>query len=140
MIVFLWQIPHFYAIGWLHREDYAGAGLPVISVIDPDGRKTSRLAILFIVALIVLTLFPFFMDLAGRAYLAGAILLGLMFLGYAIISHDCAMQTPPGSFSPPPLFTSRPFLSFWRSISPPPADLNNSLPKLFNGFDDKPIS
>ena len=84
MIVFLWQIPHFYAIGWLHREDYAGAGLPVISVVDPDGRKTSRLTILFIVALVVLTFFPFFLDLAGWAYLVGAILLGLIFLGYAI--------------------------------------------------------
>jgi protoheme IX farnesyltransferase len=84
MIVFLWQIPHFYAIGWLHREDYAGAGFPVISVIDLDGRKTSRLTILFIVALIALTLFPFFMDFSGRVYLAGSVLFGLLFLGFAV--------------------------------------------------------
>lgn len=84
VIVFLWQIPHFCAVGWLHREDYAGAGLPVISVVDLDGRETSRLTILFIVALIIFTLFPFFLNLAGRAYLLGAVLLGSIFLGYAI--------------------------------------------------------
>lgn len=92
IIVFLWQIPHFYSIGWLHREDYAGAGLPVISVTDRDGRKTSRLAIVFIAVLTIVTLFPFFMDLAGRIYLAGAGLLGLIFLGYAI--HFARMRNP----------------------------------------------
>jgi protoheme IX farnesyltransferase len=84
MIVFLWQIPHFCAIGWLHREDYAGAGFPVISVVDTDGRKTSRLAIVFIVALIVFTLSPFILDLAGLPYLLGSVLLGSIFLSYAI--------------------------------------------------------
>jgi protoheme IX farnesyltransferase len=84
MIVFLWQIPHFCAIGWLHREDYAGAGFPVISVVDTDGRKTSRLAIVFIVALIVFTLSPFILNLAGLPYLLGSVLLGSIFLSYAI--------------------------------------------------------
>jgi protoheme IX farnesyltransferase len=84
MIIFFWQIPHFYAIGWLHRKDYAGAGLAVISVVDLDGRKTSRLAVLFVATLMILTLFPFFMNFAGRAYAAGAVLFGLIFLGYAV--------------------------------------------------------
>ena len=92
IIVFLWQIPHFYSIGWLHREDYAGAGLQVISVVDTDGRKTSRLAVMFIAALIIFTLLPFFMDLAGWVYLAGAVFLGLIFLGCAI--HFARMRNP----------------------------------------------
>jgi heme o synthase len=83
-IVFLWQLPHFYAISWLHREDYVKAGLPVLSVIDRDGQKTSRLAVLFVAVLLVFTLLPFLRDFAGCGYLAGAVILGLLFLSYAI--------------------------------------------------------
>jgi len=83
-IVFLWQIPHFYAIGWLHREDYINAGLPVLSVIDGDGQKTGRLAVSFVAVLLVFTLLPFLWGFAGCGYLAGAVILGLLFLSYAI--------------------------------------------------------
>ena len=83
-VVFLWQLPHFCAIGWLHREDYANAGLPVISVLDRDGQETGRLAVSFVAVLLVFTLLPFFMGVAGRAYFAGAAILGLMFLGCAL--------------------------------------------------------
>src|SRR5206468_7363426 len=41
-IVFLWQIPHFLAISWLYRDDYAKAGFPMLAVIDPDGRRAGR--------------------------------------------------------------------------------------------------
>jgi heme o synthase len=84
LIVLLWQIPHFFAIGWLHREDYARAGVPVIPALDVDGRKTGRIANIFIAGLTALSLFPFFMDIAGRGYLSGAVLLGFMFLGYGL--------------------------------------------------------
>jgi len=84
MIVFFWQIPHFFAIGWLHREDYARASLPVMPAVDRDGRKTSRLALGFIAALMALSLAPFFAGLAGPAYVGGAVLLGMIFLAYAI--------------------------------------------------------
>ena len=83
-VVFLWQLPHFYAIGWLHREDYANAGFPVISVMDRDGRKTGRLAVLFVAALFGFTLLLFLWDFAGRAYFAGAVILGLLLLSYTI--------------------------------------------------------
>jgi protoheme IX farnesyltransferase len=83
-IVFLWQLPHFYAIGWLHREDYANAGLPVLSVIDRDGQKTGRLAVSFVAVLLVFTLLPFLWDFAGCGYLVGAVVLGLLFLSCAI--------------------------------------------------------
>ncbi|HTY64238.1 MAG TPA: heme o synthase [Acidobacteriota bacterium] len=83
-IVFLWQVPHFFSIGWMHRDDYANAGLPVISVVDRDGRKTGRLAVQFVVVLVGVTLLPFLWSFAGRTYCAGAVILGLIFLGCAI--------------------------------------------------------
>lgn len=83
MLVFFWQIPHFLAIGWLHRDDYVRAALPVMPAIDCDGRKTSLLALGFIAALLFLSLLPFFAGLAGPAYAAGAVLLGVMFLACA---------------------------------------------------------
>lgn len=83
-IVFLWQLPHFYSIGWMHREEYAHAGFAVISVVDRDGRRTGRLAVLFVAVLLGITLLPFIHGLAGRTYLAGAVILGLLFLGCAV--------------------------------------------------------
>ena len=44
-IVFLWQMPHFMAIAWLYRDDYARAGFPMLPVIEPDGRRTGRQAV-----------------------------------------------------------------------------------------------
>src|SRR5881396_752151 len=72
-IVFLWQLPHFYAIGWMYREDYARAGFPILPVIDASGRRTSWQASLFILALILVTLIPVVAGLAGYYYLAGAL-------------------------------------------------------------------
>jgi protoheme IX farnesyltransferase len=83
-IVFFWQFPHFYSIGWMYREDYAGAGLPVLSVVDWSGRRTARQAIAFVVVLVVFTLLPFPIGIAGRTYLIGAIALGAVFLAFGI--------------------------------------------------------
>lgn len=83
-IVFLWQIPHFYAIGWMYRDEYARAGLPVLSVIDLSGQRTGRQAVLFIVILMATSLLPSFIGLAGPAYREGAIAFGSVFLGYGI--------------------------------------------------------
>jgi len=46
-ILFLWQLPHFLAIAWMCREDYARAGLPMLPVVDPDGRSTARQMVLW---------------------------------------------------------------------------------------------
>jgi protoheme IX farnesyltransferase len=96
-IVFLWQLPHFYSIGWMYREDYARAGLPVISVIDLSGQRTGRQAIMFISMLIIFTLLPFRIGMAGLGYLAGATVLGSVFLIYGISfarsrNHDSAQR------------------------------------------------
>jgi protoheme IX farnesyltransferase len=84
-IVFLWQLPHFYAIGWMYREDYARAGFPMLPVIDASGRRTSWQASLFILALILVTMIPALAGLAGYYYLAGALASGLCFLCYGVL-------------------------------------------------------
>jgi heme o synthase len=83
-IVFLWQLPHFYSIGWLYREDYAHAGIAVLSVIDRNGKRTARHTVLFIFALVLFTLLPYAIGLAGSIYLAGTIALGIIFLTFGI--------------------------------------------------------
>src|SRR4029079_16575360 len=79
-IVFLWQLPHFLAIAWMYREDYARDGFPMLPVIEPDGRSTGRQALVYAAALVPLSLAPTLMHMAGDIYFAGALLLGLAFL------------------------------------------------------------
>jgi heme o synthase len=75
-IVFMWQMPHFLAIAWMYRDDYAQAGIPLLPVIEPDGRSTGRQAVLYAVALVPVTLLPSAVNLAGARYMTGAIALG----------------------------------------------------------------
>ena len=74
-IVFLWQLPHFLALSWMYRDDYARAGLKMLSVGDPDGRVTFRQAVLYAVALIPISLAPAVLGMAGAVYFVGAGLL-----------------------------------------------------------------
>ena len=79
-ILFLWQFPHFYAIAWMYREDYARAGIRMLPVIEPDGRSTARQMLLACSALIPASLLPAAVGMDGRLYAAGALALGLWFL------------------------------------------------------------
>ena len=79
-IMFLWQLPHFLAIAWMYREDYARAGFPMLPVIEPDGRSTGRQAVVYAAALVPLSLAPTLMHMTGDLYFAGALVLGLAFL------------------------------------------------------------
>jgi protoheme IX farnesyltransferase len=79
-ILFLWQLPHFLAIGWLYREDYARGGFPMLPVTDTDCVQTSRQVIINTIALIAVSLLPAFVGLSGKIYLAGAVILGIIFL------------------------------------------------------------
>ena len=78
-ILFLWQQPHFLAIAWLYREDYAAAGLPMLPVVDDGGRSTGRQAMLYALALVPVSLLPVMHGYAGSSYFAGALLLGCLF-------------------------------------------------------------
>jgi heme o synthase len=81
-ILFFWQMPHFLAIAWLCREDYARGGFPMLTVSDTDGSRTARQVILYGVALIPVSLLPSVLGLMGTVYFAGALLLGLVYLGF----------------------------------------------------------
>ena len=74
-ILFLWQLPHFLAIAWIYREDYARAGLPMLPVIEPDGRSTGRQAVVYSAALLPLAMGPTLLGMTGAVYFAGAFLL-----------------------------------------------------------------
>jgi protoheme IX farnesyltransferase len=83
-IVFMWQMPHFLAIAWLYRDQYARAGMPLLSVIEPDGRSTGRQAVLYTAALIPLSLMPTVVGLATVRYLAGAVALGAILMALSL--------------------------------------------------------
>lgn len=83
-ILFLWQLPHFMAIAWLYREDYARGGFKMLPVLDPEGRKTAAQAVCHAFGLIPVSLFPALLGVAGVIYFGGAILLGAAFLFFAI--------------------------------------------------------
>jgi protoheme IX farnesyltransferase len=83
-ILLLWQFPHFYAIAWMYKEDYARAGIRMLPVVEPDGRSTARRILLYSLALIPISLMPKFLAMAGNVYLYGALALGLAFLYYGL--------------------------------------------------------
>jgi heme o synthase len=72
-ILFLWQFPHFYAISWMYREDYARAGILMLPVVDREGTRTFRQIILYATALVGVSLLPAVLGLAGMVYFFGAL-------------------------------------------------------------------
>jgi protoheme IX farnesyltransferase len=79
-LLFLWQFPHFLAIAWMYRDQYAKAGILMLPVVEPEGRITARQIVLFSIMLVPVSLAPFFFGFAGPIYLVGATLLGIWFL------------------------------------------------------------
>ena len=75
-IVFLWQMPHFLAIAWLYRDDYEQAGIPLLPVLEPDGRRTGRQALLYAAALWPVSLLPAIVRIADVPYNIVATVLG----------------------------------------------------------------
>lgn len=82
-IMFLWQIPHFLAIAWMYREDYARAGFPMLPTLDPTGESTFRHMLLTTMALLPLGLLPTVLGLCGPVYFVTALLAGAGFLAFA---------------------------------------------------------
>jgi protoheme IX farnesyltransferase len=79
-IVFMWQMPHFLAIAWMFRDDYANAGIPLLPVVEPDGRSTGYQAVLYTAGLIPVSLLPMAVGMATAYYLVGALTLGAILL------------------------------------------------------------
>lgn len=84
-IVFFWQMPHFLAIAWLYRDDYARAGIPLLPVLEPDGRRTGRQALIYCAALWPVSLLPALVGLAGAPYSIVATVLGFGFIGLTLM-------------------------------------------------------
>ena len=83
-ILFVWQFPHFMAIAWLHRDDYARAGIRMLPVAQPDGWSTALEALTYAVLMIPASLLPVWLHMDGKIYAAVALLLGLLYLAYTI--------------------------------------------------------
>lgn len=83
LILFLWQLPHFMAIALFYREEYRAAGMPMLPVIDPHGRRTACQIMLYTGALLIASLWPTYVGIAGLSYLMAALLLGFVFGAFA---------------------------------------------------------
>ena len=83
-IVAFWQIPHFMAIAWMYRDEYARAGFKMLPVVDPDGQRTSQQALSNALGLLIVSLCPFAFKVAGPVYLMSALVLGVVFIWCAI--------------------------------------------------------
>jgi protoheme IX farnesyltransferase len=93
-IVFLWQMPHFLAIAWMYRDDYARAGIPLLPVLEPDGRRTGYQALLYAAVLWPVSLLPVITGLASLPYAAVATVLGFLYIG---LSVRFAQERSPGT-------------------------------------------
>ncbi len=89
-ILFLWQMPHFFAISWIFTEDYTRAGFSM----HVSGESTGRQIIFFCCALIPISILPTFFGLTGMVYLLGAVLLGFIYLGYGFAVALFRSNTP----------------------------------------------
>jgi protoheme IX farnesyltransferase len=94
LILFVWQFPHFDAIAWMFREDYARGGIRMLPVIDPDGESTARRVVFCSLLLIPFSLLPRFLGMTGQVYAAVAIAagLGLLYFGARLGSKRTATR------------------------------------------------
>ena len=79
-ILFLWQFPHFLAIAWMYREDYARAGIKMLPVVEPSGDRTFRQILVTAAILVPISLLPSVIGIAGIGYFFGATVLGMALL------------------------------------------------------------
>ena len=79
-VLFAWQIPHFFALAWTYRRDYAQGGFPMSTVVDPTGRRAARDSLIFTAALVICSLLPVALGLASIIYGLVALAIGAWFL------------------------------------------------------------
>jgi heme o synthase len=82
-LLFMWQIPHFLAIGWMAREDYGAAGFPMLSVVDDSGRSSARVALVYAGGMLLFAVVVGLTTEAGALYMATALLAGSAYVAYA---------------------------------------------------------
>jgi protoheme IX farnesyltransferase len=94
-ILFAWQFPHFLAIAWMYREDYARAGILMLPVVEPKCTITARMIVIWSLLLVPISLFPAVLGTTGAVYFYGAFALGILFLGTSI--HAALAHTRQGA-------------------------------------------
>jgi len=82
-IMFVWQLPHFFALAWVYRDDYLRGGFRMLTATDREGRRTARQVFGYTLALLPLSLAPAALGMAGVAYTAAALVLGATFAALA---------------------------------------------------------
>jgi protoheme IX farnesyltransferase len=92
--MFLWQLPHFLAIAWIYRDEYARAGLPMLPVIDAAGAMTGRQAMLWAATIIPVSELPFLLGIASGVYAIGALVLGV---GQLVLAMQFALRRSLGT-------------------------------------------
>jgi protoheme IX farnesyltransferase len=91
-VLYLWQLPHFFAIAWMYREDYADGGFKMLAVADPTGARTARHSVGWSIALMAASLAPVMLGLAGSGYAVGAIVLGALLVFVALRLAACRQR------------------------------------------------
>jgi protoheme IX farnesyltransferase len=84
-ILWFWQMPHFLAIAWMYKDDYAQGGFVMLTANDPECATTSRQALLYSICLLLVTLVPGVLGFNSPVYFFGALVLGLVFSGFALV-------------------------------------------------------
>lgn len=79
-ILFVWQLPHFFAIAWLYRADYAAGGMRMLPIVDPDGRHTAQAMIGLCILLIPVSMGPALLQMTGQLFLISSVFLSVYFL------------------------------------------------------------
>jgi protoheme IX farnesyltransferase len=88
-ILFVWQFPHFYAIAWMYREDYARGGIRMLPVVHPDGGSTAKRIVACSVLLIPVSLLPRFLGMTGSIYFTSALTAGATLLYFGVrLGHE----------------------------------------------------
>ncbi len=87
-ILYTWQMPHFFALAWTYRQDYAAAHMPMLSVVDPTGRKVSRRAFIWTILLTVAGVSPTLLGYCSWYYFAFALALGFWITRHAVLFLD----------------------------------------------------
>ncbi len=91
-ILFMWQLPHFFAISWVYREDYRRGGFCMLAAVDPSGKKVCAHLCMTAVLLFLTSFTPTLTGLAGSLYFSAAVISGLFFLAFALYTGTHKMQ------------------------------------------------
>jgi protoheme IX farnesyltransferase len=94
IVVFLWQMPHFLALGWMYRNDYAAGGYKLLPSLDKTGNVTARIIMVYTWALLPASVLPFVLGMAGPVFLA---LVCIAWLAFMIPAYRLTRQISDGN-------------------------------------------